>query len=337
MEQSVIKFDESAILDSSQVGDKNAALGGLYTNLVPKGLLVPEGFAVTVSVFKQFIEDNSLTESLREVLQRLDRVEFSNLNETGAAARKLIMDAKFPHGPEQEITRAYTALFQGKNQGIAVRSSPFAANFTNPFPEGLHDSYLNIRGPLALIYAIKCCYASLYSNRAIKFREVHGVPHGSVSFAIAIQRMVRSDLSCSGTGLTTALEFAGALRLTATWGLGQNTVPGASDEYIVQKTLSGAQEGQLLRLAIGSKSKMTVYREVSAGTNSTLSVITPPELREKAVLHPAGIQELARQALLLEAYYGHPVAFEWAKDGPEGPFYIVGIHKVQDTAQAFTL
>ncbi|AWH86407.1 hypothetical protein HYN59_15395 [Flavobacterium album] len=325
MERSVIKFNEAGIEDVTEVGSKNAALGDLYTNGATSGLHIPDGFAVTVGVFKQFMDHNNLEGSLQQLMERLDRTDFSNLSETGNAARRLIMDAKFPRAQEQEVTNAYAALFPLKNGDVAVRSSVFAKGHQYFFPEGLHESHLNIRGPLALIYAIKCCYASLYSNRAIKFREMHGIPHGSVQLSIGIQCMVRAGTGCSGIGYTshTVPRFPDAVRLTANWGLGQNTLPETWDEYIIPKTLQNAGYGILK--TIGTKSRMTVYKDISAGTNSILTVITPPELREKAVLDDAGILELARMAILLEAHYSYPVVFEWANDGEENLFYITGI------------
>lgn len=326
MERSIIKFNEAGTGDVAAIGSKNAALGDLYTISSIQGLHIPDGFAVTVGVFKQFMQRNNLEESLQQLMEQLDSTGFSNLNETGTAARRLIMEAKFPRVQEQEITDAYATLFPLKNGDVAVRSSPFAPGFSHPFPEGLYESHLNIRGPLALIYAIKCCYASLYSNKAIKFREIHGISHDSVVLSIGIQRMVRAGTGCSGNGYAPypVTGLRGSVRITATWGLGQNTLPETWDEYIISRPLQNV--AGTIRKTIGSKSRMTVYKDVSAGTNSTLTIITPPELRERPVLDDAGFFELARLGLALEAHYGRPVAFEWAKESDDDRFYITGMH-----------
>ncbi|MCW4469667.1 hypothetical protein OGH69_11865 [Flavobacterium sp. MFBS3-15] len=325
MERSIIKFGEAGTGNASEIGSKNAALEDLYAIPATKGLHVPDGFAVTVAVFTKFMQHNGLQESLRQLMERLERKDFSNLNETGTAARRLIMEAKFPRIQEQEITDAYAALLPLKNGDVAVRSSPFATGFSNLFPEGLHESYLNIRGPLALIYAIKCCYASLYSNKAIKFRETHGIAHDAVYLAIGIQRMVRAGTGCSGICNTphSGSGFPDGVRITANWGLGQNTLPETWDEYIIRRPLQNMAGN--IQKSTGSKSRMTVYKDVSAGTNSTLTIITLPELRVKTVLDDAEIFELARLALLLEVHYGRPVGFEWAKDGDDDLFYITGL------------
>lgn len=325
MERYIIKFSEAGINDVAEVGSKNVSLGEMYNKLTPKGLLIPDGFAITAAAFRLFLQYNTLNEPLRQLMERLDHTEFSNLNAIGIAARKLIMDAKFPRGPEQEITEAYAALLPAKNNDVAVRSSVFSMGFMHLFPEGLHESYLNIRGPLALIYAIKCCYASLYSNRAIKFRETYGITHDSVVLSITIQRMVRADTGCSGIGYTSHSfpGFSDVVRLTGNWGLGQNTPMETWDEYIIPKPFQKTEHSSIK--TIGSKSRMTVYKDVSAGTNSTLTLITAPELREKPVLDDAGVFELAGQAVLLETYFGHPVEFKWARDGENSRFYILGV------------
>ncbi len=327
MEKFIKKFSETGINDIAHVGGKNASLGEMFNNLVPKGLRIPDGFAVTVAAFRHFIYCNALEAPLKVLMDGLDRKDFSNLDQTGAAARKLIMDAKFPKELELEIIAAYNTLFPRKEQEVAVRSSATAEDLADASFAGQHESYLNIKGPIALIYAIKCCFASLYTNRAIKYREDKGFDHNKVYLSVGIQQMVRSDIGSSGIGFTLEPEsgFADVIHLAGTWGLGENIVQGivTPDEFLVFKPSLRKELKAILQKNLGSKNAMLVYKDVSAGTNSTVNKVTPRELREKFVLADDEVIQLAKWALIIDEHYKKPMDFEWAKDGLDHQLYIL--------------
>ncbi|KGO95081.1 phosphoenolpyruvate synthase [Flavobacterium subsaxonicum] len=327
MENFIKQFNETAITDIALVGGKNASLGEMYNNLAPKGLNIPEGFAVTVAAYKYFITYNNLQLRLKEFMAGLERETFSNLNETGQKARKLIMDAKFPSELDRAITHAYDTTFAHVDQEVAVRSSATAEDLADASFAGQHDSFLNIKGPVALIYAVKCCFASLYTDRAIKYREDKGFDHNKVFLSVGIQQMVRSDIGCSGIGFTLEPEsgFKDVVHLAGTWGLGENIVQGlvTPDEFIVFKPSLIQNKKAILQKNLGSKGKILVYNTAATGTNSTVNKITPRELSEKFVLSDNEIEQLARWAIIIEEHYNKPMDFEWAKDGLDNKIYII--------------
>jgi len=327
MEKYIKKFSETGIGDISVVGGKNASLGEMFNNLMRKGVPIPNGFAVTVFAYKHFLEYNAIAESLRQLIHNLDTKEFSNLEETGKKARKLITDSTFPQDLENEIIEVYDNLFEQPNQEVAVRSSATAEDLADASFAGLHDSYLNIKGHYALIYAIKCCFASLYTDRAIKYREDRHYNHQSVFLSVGVQQMVRSDLGCSGIGFTLEPEsgFKEVIHLAGTWGLGENIVQGliTPDEFLLFKPSLRNNKKAILQKNLGAKNRMLVYNDNAIGTYSTYNKVTPYELQEKFVLNDNEIQTLGHWALVIEEHYGKPMDFEWAKDGLTNELYII--------------
>jgi pyruvate,water dikinase len=165
MKPFIKKFEEILINDVSIVGGKNASLGEMYNKLSTKGIKVPPGFATTAFAFEAFLEYNHLAARLENIITDLDRTLFSNLKETGASARKLIMDGELPKDLKDEIVEAYNVL--GAETTVAVRSSATAEYLPQASFAGQHESYLNVKGADDLLMAIKKCYASLYTDRAI--------------------------------------------------------------------------------------------------------------------------------------------------------------------------
>jgi pyruvate,water dikinase len=327
MKTFIKRFSDTRIGDVAEVGGKNASLGEMYNNLVPKGIRVPDGFSINVAAFRDFLSFNELEPRLQQLLLELDRKEFTNLEETGAKARSLIMNAKFPTKVEDAIISAYTEYFGNGNQEVAVRSSATAEDLADASFAGQHDSFLNIKGPLALVYAVKCCFASLYTDRAIKYREDKGFEHSKVYISVGVQRMVRSDLACSGIGFTLEPEsgFRDVVHLAGTWGLGEYIVQGTvtPDEFLVFKPALLEGKYPIIQKNLGSKNRMLVYNDNAAGTNSTLDKTTPRELRTQFVLSEAEIQQLAQWGMMIEQHYGRPMDFEWAKDGIDQQLYII--------------
>ncbi|MBP1223046.1 phosphoenolpyruvate synthase [Flavobacterium sp. 1355] len=327
MEKYILKFCDISIGDISNVGGKNASLGEMYNNLSPHGIRVPNGFAITTIAYKDFIAYNHLSLTLNELMELLDKDDFTNLTEIGSKARKLIFDAKFPLDLQTEISDAYSLLCEDSDMAVAVRSSATAEDLANASFAGQHDSFLNIKGTMPLIYAVKCCFASLYTDRAIKYRLDKGFDHDKVFLSIGIQQMVRSDLACSGIGFTLEPEsgFLDVIHIAGTWGLGETIVQGivTPDEFLVFKTSIKNNKKAILQKNLGAKNKMLIYNDNPSGTNSTVLKVTPRKWCDKFVLDDSEIEKLAKWALIIEEHYTKPMDFEWAKDGLNGELYII--------------
>ncbi|MGZ3873329.1 MAG: phosphoenolpyruvate synthase [Mucilaginibacter sp.] len=327
MEQYIKRFKDTGLGDIAEVGGKNASLGEMLNSLTSKDVLIPDGFSVTASAFRYFITSNHLVAPLQDLMKQLDRKDFSNLAATGRQARKLIKDAAFPPDLRMAITDAYDYLFDNSDEAVAVRSSATAEDLPNASFAGQHESYLNIKGHAALISAVRNCFASLYTDRGIKYREDKGFDHNKVFLSVGIQQMVRSDKACSGVGFTLEPEsgFRDVVHIAGVWGLGENIVQGTvnPDEFLVFKPSLRKKLRSLIQKNLGSKAKMLVYAAADDQVNETVNVDTPWEMREKFVLGDAEVEKLANWALLVEEHYGHPMDFEWAKDGINHQLYLI--------------
>ncbi|HVV55033.1 MAG TPA: phosphoenolpyruvate synthase, partial [Mucilaginibacter sp.] len=327
MEKYIKKFSEITMKDIAEVGGKNASLGEMVNTLVPKGILVPDGFAVTVAAYKYFINQNGLGEPLAMLMQSLDRKTYSNLDDVGRQARTLILRSPVPNDLKMAITDEYDYLFDNDEPAVAVRSSATAEDLPNASFAGQHESYLNIRGHMALVDAVKRCFASLYTGRAIKYREDKGFAHDKVFLSVGVQAMVRSDLGCSGVGFTLEPEsgFRDVVHIAGVWGLGENIVQGTDtpDEFLVFKPMLKKGLQAVIQKNLGSKSKMMVYADEDDDRESTVNRDTPADLREKFVLTEKEVEKLGHWGLILEDHYGKPMDFEWAKDGLNHQLYLI--------------
>ncbi|MGZ3755527.1 MAG: phosphoenolpyruvate synthase [Mucilaginibacter sp.] len=329
MENFIKKFSETGMGDVAEVGGKNASLGEMFTHLTTSGIVVPNGFSVTAAAYRYFISFNGLEHELQKLMQDLNRIDFSNLEKIGAKARKLIMNGSLPGDLLISIIDAYDYLFDQADQAVAVRSSATAEDLPEASFAGQHESFLNIQGHDALLLAVKKCYASLYTDRAIKYREDKGFDHSKVFLSVGIQQMVRSDKGCSGVGFTLEPEsgFRDIIHIAGVWGLGENIVQGTvtPDEFLIFKPSLKLKRNlkSIIQKNLGSKNKMMVYADDHQGENAVVNNDTPWELRERWVLDDKEIEQLARWALLIEEHYGKPMDFEWAKDGINNRLYII--------------
>jgi len=327
MEKFIKKFSETGINDVPEVGGKNASLGEMFTHLAAKGVLIPDGFAVTATAYRYFLSFNRLEEILKSLMQELDRKDFSNLDEIGVKARKLIMEGHLPADLELAVVNAYDDLFDNDDREVAVRSSATAEDLPEASFAGQHESYLNILGHGALLFAVKQCYASLYTDRAIKYREDKGFDHSKVFLSVGVQQMVRSDLACSGVGFTLEPEsgFKNVVHIAGAWGLGENIVQGTvtPDEFLVFKPSLKAGLKSIIQKNLGSKNKMMVYADSEDDTNTTVNEDTPKQMRENFILEDYEIEKLAQWALIIENHYNESMDFEWAKDGRNNQLYII--------------
>lgn len=326
-------FSEINLDHTAAVGGKNASLGELYRELRPKGILVPDGFAITVEAYWKFIDVNQLREPIEQILRNLNLNDIENLRTSAQKIRQLISSAKLPHDIESEIVTAYDHLTKGRGPRIdvAVRSSATAEDLPEASFAGQQETYLNIRGHLQLLDACKRCFASLFTDRAISYRTHMKVDHFGVGLSVGIQPMIRSDLGSAGVMFTIDTEsgFKDVVLINASYGLGETVVQGSvvPDEYYVFKPTLQSGHRPILQKKIGSKEFKLIY---DIGGEKHLKPVSVPENeRMVAAISDEDILQLARWGALIEEHYsrhfGHPqpMDIEWAKDGETGELYIV--------------
>ena len=309
------------------VGGKNSSLGEMVQTLSSQGVSVPPGFATTASAYWRFIEANSLKQVISD---RLDEMASGKktLAETGQAIRSAFLHGDWPAETAEAISSHYTELCKrtGKDElDVAVRSSATAEDLPDASFAGQQETFLNIRGERALLDACRRCYASLFTDRAISYRQVKGFDHLQVALSVGVQQMVRSDIGGSGVmfSIDTETGFDKVVRIDAAWGLGENVVQGAvdPDAYQVFKPLL-ADESLLpiVEKTLGEKAIKMVY---ATGDQPTKNVPTSRAERATYVLSDQEIVILARWATTIEKHYGCPMDMEWAKDGETGDIFIV--------------
>lgn len=320
------QFKEITINDITSVGGKNASLGEMYNELISEGINIPNGFATTSEAFWSFLNENNLGNKLMDLISEIDRPSYSNLNSIGEKARQLILDANLSKELSKEIVKSYALLGDGKAVDVAVRSSATAEDLPDASFAGQHESYLNINGNDNVLEAVKKCFASLYTDRAIKYREERGFKHHQVALSVGIQKMVRSDKSCSGVAFTIDPEsgFENVMLLSGVWGLGENIVQGTvnPDEFYVFKPALKKGHYPIIQKKLGDKDKTMIYA-TSNGHAATLNINTSKAQRNIFVLNDDEIIQLANWARKIEAHYKKPMDIEWAKDGINRKLYII--------------
>ena len=325
MKDLIKTFSEINIEDVPMVGGKNASLGEMFNELSTEGVQVPDGFATTSKAFRLFLKKNTIDEKLQQLMKELDHKEYTNLGEKATKARDLILNSSFSEDFAQAIAEFYNNLGEGKEIPVAVRSSATAEDLPQASFAGQHDSFLNITGKQALLEAVKKCFASLYTDRAIKYREDQGFKHEEVALSVGVQKMVRSDCGSSGVGFTIEPEsgFTNVVHLSGVWGLGENIVQGSvnPDEFLIFKPTLKLNKNAILEKKLGSKEKTMVYSE-SNGHSATVNIETPVAKQDEFVLSDKEITKLAKWAVEIEQHYEKPMDIEWAKDGISGELFI---------------
>jgi pyruvate,water dikinase len=324
----IIWFKELGRSDVARVGGKNASLGEMVRNLGAKGIRVPDGFATTAAAYWQFLDANGLRETIAGKLRELATGKVQ-LAEAGGSIRSAIEAGTWPEDIARAITSAYGELNRrthATEADVAVRSSATAEDLPQASFAGQQESYLNVRGEAMLLDACRRCYASLFTDRAITYRQVHGFDHMKVALSVGVQRMVRSDLAGAGVmfSIDTETGFDRVALINAAWGLGENVVQGLvdPDEYQVYKPLLD-EPGlvPIVEKTLGTKAQKMIY--AGEGTKPTRNVPTSEAERSGFVLCDAEILTLARWASLIEAHYGCAMDMEWAKDGRTGEIFLV--------------
>lgn len=325
---SILWFDEPESGDISRVGGKNAGLAELTQTLASAGIRVPPGFATTVAAYRTYIEANQLGPEIRRHFDAYHGGKES-LAETGASIRRLIVGAEFPAPIAESIRTAYRELSKRcgtPDLAVAVRSSATAEDLPQASFAGQQETYLNVRGESELLRACRKCYASVFTDRAIVYRETNGFDHLQVALSIGIQKMVRADRAGAGVMFTLDTEtgFPGVVVVNAAWGLGENVVQGTvnPDKYVIFKQLlTDENRCPIIEKSLGSKEKKLIYGEGSS--TRTRNVKTTRRERETMVLTDAEILQLGRWAVAVEKHYGRPMDMEWAKDGDTDEIFLV--------------
>jgi pyruvate,water dikinase len=329
----IIPFSEIRIEDVGIVGGKNASLGEMFRELKSQGVRVPDGFAVTAAAFREFFKQTGLDHEVRAILKSMNTQNADSLQQCGRAAREAILKQEIPAGIQEEILKAYAGLSLGVAGGIdvAVRSSATAEDLPNASFAGQQETFLNVHGDAQLIDTCRRCFASLFTDRAISYRQDQGFDHFQVALSIGLQRMVRSDLASSGVmfSIDTESGFRDAVLINAAWGLGENVVQGAvnPDEFYVFKPTLMKGFKPILEKKTGSKEFKMVYD--SGGGKMVKNVPVSEADRAAFCVSEEDILTLARWACTIEAHYTKkkgsfcPMDMEWAKDGKTGELFIV--------------
>jgi len=324
----VVNLIDVGMTDVGTVGGKNASLGELSRNLARLQIEVPQGFATTAAAYWSFIEANALQEKIKAQIAGIQAGSI-RLKNGGAAIRKLILHGRMPAELQNEVAAFYGKLCRSaglKAADVAVRSSATAEDLPTASFAGQLESFLNIRGEQPVLEAIRRCFASLFTDRAISYREVQGFDHLKVAVSVGVQRMVRSDKAGSGVmfSIDTETGFPDVVVINAAWGLGEFVVKGMTDpdEYVVFKPLLGTLRlTPILEKRLGAKRQKLVY--AAAAAEPTRAKATSETERHSFVLDDREILKLAGWARAIETHYGRPMDIEWAKDGLTGKLFIV--------------
>ena len=326
----VLPLEQVDLGSIETVGGKNASLGEMIRELGAAGVQVPGGFATTASAYRLLLDHNGLEQRLQALLGTLDPGDLAALQAAGATARQWLLTAEFPLDLRDAILQAYRQL---GSPSVAVRSSATAEDLPDASFAGQQDTFLHIEGEANLLESCRRCYASLFTDRAISYRQLHGFRHSDVALSIGVQQMVRSDLASSGVmfSIDTETGFRDAVLLTAAYGLGETVVQGSvnPDEWLIFKPTLAQGFRPILSRRLGSKAIRLVRADPpEAGRPVRIEAVDPADCQRFA-LSDEEVLTLARWAVTIEAHYSAlrgtptPMDIEWAKDGPDGELYIL--------------
>jgi pyruvate,water dikinase len=330
----ILFFNQISISDIAKVGGKNASLGEMYNQLNPKGIGIPNGFALTADAYRLFRKHNNIEQKLNELLLSLDTEHYSNLTSIGETARALILSGTFPKEIIDAVNDAYQTLSSEcgiKNLDVAVRSSATAEDLPTASFAGRMESFLNISGEKQLLDAMHRCYASLFTDRAIKYRHNMGFTGIDVAISVGVQQMVRSDKASSGVAFTIDPDsgFENGIIINSAWGLGENIVQGrvTPDEWLVFKpTLNNEKLNPILKSHCGRKEYTMLYVQNAEGASAEKTIAnidTPLDKQQEFSLTKNEVIQLAQWCYKIEQHYGKAMDIEWAKDGLNNQLYIV--------------
>ena len=322
----ILWFNEISKIDTPLVGGKNASLGEMFSKLTKKGIGIPNGFALTTRAYWYFLKFNRIDEELEKIFERFDPKKIKDLQEKGKKARELILKGRFPQDLEKEILENYRKLSQiygQKNTDVAVRSSATIEDIATASFAGQHESYINVSGNKNLLGAIKKCFASLFTDRAIAYRYEKGFRSLKVALSVCIQKMVRSDLASSGVMFTLDTEsgFRNVVLINSIFGQGEMIVKGKiipDSFYVFKPTLKQGYKA-IIRKDLGKKDRKLVYKK----GGGLKEVKVPKKDQLKFSLEDEEILTLAKWGMIVEEHYGLAQDIEWAKDGKTNQLFIV--------------
>lgn len=329
-----VDLDKVGIEDIKEVGGKNASLGEMLQHLTQLGIRIPLGYVITVNAYQSFIRYNNLEQVIRHIIQSIDYDDIESLRRAGSQVRLLIRNGRFPKEMSESIIAAYTQLSKRYDQeftDVAVRSSATAEDLPDASFAGQQETFLNVRGPAALMDAVRNCFSSLFTDRAISYRQTHGYDHFMVGLSICIQKMVRSDLGASGVAFSIDTEsgFKDVVVINGSYGLGEMVVQGSvsPDEFIVFKP--GMKNGfrSIIEKKLGAKDKMMVYGDKADERVKIIS--TEKDFQNRFCIGDEQILQLSSWVAQIEEYYSGirekwtPMDVEWALDGLSKELFIL--------------
>ncbi|HET6256065.1 MAG TPA: phosphoenolpyruvate synthase [Puia sp.] len=335
--------------DIERVGGKCASLGEMTRNLSQLGIRIPDGFVITTDAYFQFIAQSGLEPMINEALRKVDHNNVESLRRTGLNIRQAISNARFPYELSHQIIESYEQLSKTYGQSatdVAVRSSATAEDLPDASFAGQQETFLNVRGPAALIDSVRNCFASLFTDRAISYRRTFGYDAMRVGLSVCVQKMVRSDLATSGVAfsLDTESGFKDVVMISGSYGLGEMVVQGAvsPDEYLVFKPARERGFASIIEKKLGVKDKLMVYGDHS--DQRTRIIPVEESQRGRFCLEDGQVLQLADFVMRIEEYYSQikdkwcPVDIEWAIDGLSGDLFIVQarpetVHSRREQAQ----
>jgi pyruvate,water dikinase len=330
----ILNLKQVGLDDIEIAGGKNASLGEMINNLSQLGIRIPGGFVITVDAYRKFIEVNKLDQEIRRYIDSIDFNNVESLRRAGLQIRQLIRNSKFPPELSSVIIEQYKLLSSEYGQpdtDVAVRSSATAEDLPDASFAGQQETYLNVRGPAALMDSVRNCFASLFTDRAISYRHSFKYDHFKLGLSVCVQKMVRSDLGASGVAfsLDTESGFRDVVVINGSYGLGEMVVQGAvsPDEFIVFKPKLKGQYKPIIEKKLGVKDKMMVYGDDPDERVKVIS--TDRSTQYRFCLSDDKVMELAKWVVQIEEYYSNrkgkwcPMDVEWAVDGLSGLLFIV--------------
>lgn len=327
-------FKELNNKDVPLVGGKNASIGEMFQSLIPEGINVPNGFAITSDAYWHLLESGGIKDQVFALLKGIDKNDIDILKNTSRKIRELIFNTPFPSDLRDEILNAYEILsdeYGVTDVDVAVRSSATAEDLPDASFAGQQDTYLSVRGKSELIHFIKSCFASVFTHRAISYRESRGFLHTKVALSVGVQKMVRADKGSSGVmfSIDTETGFRNAVLITSNFGLGETVVGGLvnPDEfYVFKETLQNHRP--IIKRQLGDKRQKMVYAPKGAEKPTKIISTTQKEMQNFSI-NDDDVLTLAKYAMIIEKHYSHeagtyrPMDIEWAKDGESGEIFIV--------------
>jgi pyruvate,water dikinase len=330
----ILPLNKVGLKDIEIAGGKNSSLGEMIQHLTPLGIDIPNGFVITVDAYRRFLRFNDFEKKIADIIHGIDFNHIESLRRKGQEIRLLLQNGRFPKEMSEIIIESYIGLSRQYAQqytDVAVRSSATAEDLPDASFAGQQETYLNVHGPATLMDAVRNCFASLFTDRAISYRHTFGYDHFSIGLSICVQKMVRSDLGASGVAFSLDPEsgFKEAVIINGSYGLGEMVVQGSvsPDEFIVFKPALSKGFASIVEKKLGVKDKMMVYGD---RTDERVKIIpTEKEAQGRFCISDIQVIKLAKWVMAIEKYYSDlkmkwtPMDVEWAVDGLSKKLYIV--------------